>query len=128
MTGMSFRFYDPTTDEWAIYWTDSRRPGALDPAGARLALGDVGVFEGRDRSMDGRSSCGYMVGRLDHDPTLGAGVLDDDGETWETNWIMEFTPVGRPSTSQRHAQAPGRTEERRLCPLDLRVVAARAGS
>ena len=24
---MSFRFYDPDTGLWSIYWTDSRRPG-----------------------------------------------------------------------------------------------------
>ena len=25
--GMSFRFFDPETREWSIYWADSRRPG-----------------------------------------------------------------------------------------------------
>src|SRR5687768_6657971 len=29
--GMSFRFFDPETRQWAIYWADSRRPGLLDP-------------------------------------------------------------------------------------------------
>ena len=29
--GMSFRFYDPDSALWSIYWADSRRPGLLDP-------------------------------------------------------------------------------------------------
>ena len=29
--GMSFRFFDPTSRQWSIYWADSRRPGVLDP-------------------------------------------------------------------------------------------------
>jgi hypothetical protein len=33
--GMSFRFFDPATRQWSIYWADSRRPGVLD----RLVLG-----------------------------------------------------------------------------------------
>src|SRR6202030_3114070 len=27
-TGLSFRFFDPATGRWAIYWADSRRRGA----------------------------------------------------------------------------------------------------
>jgi len=29
--GMSFRFFDPVTKLWSIYWADSRNPGPLDP-------------------------------------------------------------------------------------------------
>ncbi len=37
--GMSFRFFDPETGLWSIYWADSRRPGLLERAGDRLVLG-----------------------------------------------------------------------------------------
>ena len=46
--GMSFRFFDPTTRQWSIYWADSRRPGLLDPPVIGSFTGDVGVFEGDD--------------------------------------------------------------------------------
>ena len=66
--GMSFRFYDPDSDTWSVYWADSRRPGLLDP------------------------------------PVTGSGVMtptprweqafsDDGGQTWEPNWIMDFTRI-----------------------------------
>ena len=46
--GMSFRFFDPTTEQWAIYWADTRRPGLLDPPVLGSFSGDVGIFEGSD--------------------------------------------------------------------------------
>jgi hypothetical protein len=51
--GMSFRFFDPATRLWSIYWADSRRPGALDPPVFGSFSGDVGLFEGTD-ILEGR--------------------------------------------------------------------------
>ena len=51
--GMSFRFFDPDTKTWAIYWADSRRPGALDPPVVGSFSGDTGTFEGTD-TFEGR--------------------------------------------------------------------------
>ena len=50
--GMSFRFFDPTTRQWSIYWADSRRSGQLDPPLFGSFSGDVGVFHGDD-TFDG---------------------------------------------------------------------------
>ena len=46
--GMSFRFFDPSTRQWSIYWADSRRCGVLDPPLFGLFADGVGVFEGED--------------------------------------------------------------------------------
>ena len=51
--GMAFRFFDPGTELWTIYWADSRRPGALDPPLVGSFSGDVGVFHGDD-TCEGR--------------------------------------------------------------------------
>ena len=51
--GMSFRFFDPETKLWSIYWADTRRCGELDPPVSGGFSGDVGVFEGTD-TFEGR--------------------------------------------------------------------------
>jgi hypothetical protein len=90
--GMSFRFFDPVQDQWAIYWADTRRPGRLDPPVLGSFTGDTGVFEGTDE-FEGRP---IHVRFTWSDVTTPAprweqAFSDDGGTTWEPNWIMEFT-------------------------------------
>ena len=56
--GMSFRFFDPDTGRWSIYWADSRRPGLLDPPVIGSFSGDVGSLRGRGHvRAAARSAC-----------------------------------------------------------------------
>ena len=75
--GMSFRFYDPETDLWSIYWADSRRPGLLEPPVIGSFSGDTGIFEGA-RHVRGSAHPGavHLVGRDDLHASLGASVLE----------------------------------------------------
>jgi hypothetical protein len=90
--GMSFRFFDPTTGKWSIYWADSRRPGLLDPPLIGSFSGDVGIFEGTDtfesRPIDVRFT---WSGVTTPSPRWEQAFSADGGETWELNWVMEFT-------------------------------------
>jgi hypothetical protein len=90
--GMSFRFFDPTTGKWSIYWADSRRPGLLDPPLIGSFFGDVGIFEGTDtfegRPIDVRFT---WSGVTTPSPRWEQAFSADGGETWELNWVMEFT-------------------------------------
>ena len=74
--GMSFRFFDPATREWSIYWADSRRPGLLDPPVIGSFTGDTGRLRGR-RHVQGQADPRplHLVAGDDADPALGAGVL-----------------------------------------------------
>jgi hypothetical protein len=92
--GMSFRFFDPTTERWAIYWADSRRPGLLDPPVFGSFAGDVGVFEGED-TFEGKPILVRFVwsGITTPTPRWEQAFSEDGGETWETNWVMDFTPL-----------------------------------
>ena len=94
-TGMSFRFFDPTTRQWSIYWADSRRPGVLDPPLFGSFSGDIGTFEGDD-TFDGRPIRIRFIwsGVTTPTPRWEQAFSDDGGETWETNWVMDFTPTG----------------------------------
>jgi hypothetical protein len=90
--GMSFRFFSPETKQWSIYWADSRRPGVLDPPVFGTFSGDTGVFEGTD-VLDGRPILVRFTwsGVTTPEPRWEQAFSADGGESWETNWVMEFT-------------------------------------
>jgi hypothetical protein len=92
--GMSFRFFDPEKKRWAIYWADSRRSGELDPPVFGSFSGDTGVFEGED-VFEGRPILVRFIwsGVTTPTPRWEQAFSDDGGGTWETNWVMEFTPA-----------------------------------
>jgi hypothetical protein len=93
--GMSFRFFDPESRRWSIYWADSRRPGELDPPVFGTFSGDVGVFEGED-VFKGRPILVRFTwsGVTTPTPRWEQAFSDDGGRTWETNWVMDFTRAG----------------------------------
>ena len=92
--GMSFRFFDPVKRRWSIYWADSRRPGELDPPVFGTFSGDIGVFEGEDE-FEGRPIKVRFIwsGTKTRTPRWEQAFSVDGGETWETNWIMDFSPA-----------------------------------
>ena len=91
--GMTFRFFDPKSRTWAIHWVDNQA-SVLEPAVFGSFSGDVGVFKGPD-VFRGRPITvrfiwsGVTTGR----PRWEQAFSADGGQTWETNWTMEFTPV-----------------------------------
>src|ERR1017187_880121 len=91
--GMTFRFYNPTTKLWAIYWADSRR-GVLDPPVVGSFSGDTGVFEGTD-TFEGRPiRVRFIWSRLTPATARWEQAFSaDEGSTWETNWVMDMTRV-----------------------------------
>lgn len=93
--GMSFRFFDPETKLWSIYWADSRRPGVLDPPVFGGFDGDVGLFEGED-TFAGRPIRVRFTwsGVTSGTPRWEQAFSEDGGSTWETNWVMDFSRGG----------------------------------
>jgi hypothetical protein len=89
--GMSFRFFDPEAERWSIYWADSRRPGVLDPPVFGGFANGAGVFEGTD-VLDGKPvAVRFTWTEVDTPaPRWEQAFSADGGETWETNWVMEF--------------------------------------
>ena len=92
--GMSFRFFDPAKRRWSIYGADSRRPGELDPPVFGTFSGDIGVFEGEDE-FEGRPIKVRFIwsGTRTRTPRWEQAFSADGGETWETNWVMDFRPA-----------------------------------
>ena len=81
---MSFRFYDPESRLWSIYWATAAARAAR-PARDRILLWDTGIFEGED-TFDGRADprALHLVRSHHADAALGAGILrrrrDDVGD------------------------------------------------
>lgn len=85
------RLFDPKTGLWAIYWIDARSLTVDPPVRGRFENG-VGTFLGED-VFEGRP---ILVRFLwsDITPTSARwsqAFSPDAGETWETNWVMDFT-------------------------------------
>jgi hypothetical protein len=94
-TGMSFRFFDPASGVWSIYWADSRRPGLLDPPVLGGFDGDAGIFEGDDEWDHRPVRVRFTWSRITTPtPRWEQAFSAHGGETWETNWVMDFTRVG----------------------------------
>jgi hypothetical protein len=91
--GMSLRIFDPKTQLWSIYWADNHR-AVLDPPVIGKFSNGIGIFEGSDM-LEGKpilmrftwSNISKTTARWEQE------FSDDNGQTWEKNWIMEFTRV-----------------------------------
>lgn len=89
---IALRSFDPAQKSWAIWWLDARSPHALDvPVVGRFEDG-VGRFHAGDRLSDRPIMIRFVWSRTDTDtPRWEQAMSDDGGETWEVNWIMDFT-------------------------------------
>jgi hypothetical protein len=91
--GVTLRLFNPATGEWSIHWADTVRAGVLLPPMVGRFVGDVGQFFG-DEMVDGKKVlCRFLWTRTKtSSPHWEQAFSDDGGKTWETNWIMTFTP------------------------------------
>ncbi|MGH8174918.1 MAG: hypothetical protein ACREV5_01490 [Steroidobacter sp.] len=91
-SGMSLRILDQKTRQWAIYWINSKT-GVLFPPVYGGFNGDRGEFYGADMD-DGRPvRVRFIWTKQGANNARWEQAFSLDGETWETNWIMEFTRV-----------------------------------
>jgi hypothetical protein len=89
--GLALRLYDPRARQWSIHWA-SGDIGKLD----RPMIGDFetgrGLFYGAD-SVDGREVLSRFIWTpIGPDACRWEQAFSaDGGESWETNWVMDFT-------------------------------------
>jgi hypothetical protein len=90
--GATLRLFDPGERHWSIFWASTRRPGYLDPPLVGRFVKGRGVFDGED-TYDGVPI--RVRFHWDHDGAQSArwqqSFSADGGQTWEPNWVMEFT-------------------------------------
>ncbi|MFC7100448.1 hypothetical protein ACFQQB_08210 [Nonomuraea rubra] len=85
------RVYDPASRQWSIYWASSAS-GRLDTRPMVGSFdGERGVFYGEE-SHEGRPvRCRFVWTAGSETARWEQAFSDDDGQTWETNWTMDFT-------------------------------------
>jgi hypothetical protein len=92
--GMTLRLYDPAAGKWSLYWIDNKT-GVLQPPVVGAFQNGTGVFEGQDE-FKGRP---IRVRFIWTHPTENTARWEqafspDNGQTWETNWVMDFSREG----------------------------------
>jgi hypothetical protein len=90
--GVTLRLFDPAKQEWSLYWASSRNGLlAMPPTVGRFTDGtglfyDDETFEGREiRVRYTWSGITAVTARWEQ------AFSTDRGQTWETNWIADFT-------------------------------------
>ena len=88
--GMTIRLFDPRAREWSIYWVDNRSVQLQPPVRGRFD-GGVGTFHGRDAHLGTPVLARFVWTVVSADRARWEQAFStDDGERWESNWIMEF--------------------------------------
>jgi hypothetical protein len=87
----AFRSFNEQSQEWAIWWLDGRSPHMLDTPVVGKFSGTVGTFFARE-TLDGKPIIVRFTWRTNpgRNPVWEQAFSEDDGQSWETNWVMEF--------------------------------------
>lgn len=91
--GMSVRLFDPRNKEWTIYWISSKTMELNPPVKGRWAEDGKSCWLVGEEELDGKP---ILVSYAWSDLTETTAHWEqsfsaDGGETWEVNWIMDFT-------------------------------------
>ncbi len=91
MTAVSLRFFDPSAQQWSIYWATSVHAALETPmiGGFEQGRGEFyaqELFEGRH--IFSRFIWSDITATSCH---WEQAFSDDGGKTWETNWIWDLT-------------------------------------
>jgi hypothetical protein len=93
-SAVTLRSFDPATKSWSIWWLDSRRPHELDPPVVGSFRDGIGTFFAKDIFNGRPIIVRYIWSDITPDSAKWQQAFsDDNGKTWETNWIMEFHKV-----------------------------------
>ncbi|MER5198980.1 hypothetical protein ACWD3J_36270 [Streptomyces sp. NPDC002755] len=123
--GLTLRLFDPASGRWSLNWSSSRSGRLFPPMIGGFADTDTDTDAHADADADagerrgGRRDRGVFYGDDTHDGKdvrarfVWSGVCDtsarweqafslDGGETWLTNWVMDFTrpEAGREPVSE----------------------------
>jgi hypothetical protein len=93
--GVALRSFDSKTEQWSIWWLDSRTPlGPVDPPMRGGFREGVGTFYA-DETFNGKPvRTRFLWTKIT--PTSchwEQAYSPDGGKTWETNWVQDIVRV-----------------------------------
>ena len=93
--GVALRSFDAKTQQWSIWWLDSRTPlGPVEPPMRGSFRDGVGTFYA-DETFQGKPvRTRFLWTKIT--PTSGhweQAYSPDGGKTWETNWVQDIVRV-----------------------------------
>lgn len=93
--GLALRLYDPAEDLWRIWWSSSLTPGELDPPLQGRFDASRGTFVAADVIAGRPVKVRFVWSDLGADGARWEQAFShNDGETWDTNWVMTMTRAG----------------------------------
>lgn len=91
-SGVTLRLYDPSRDEWSLYWASSKFGLSLPPVVGRFHDDGRGIFTGDEVWNGTPIKVLYMWSEITGSTARWEQAFSTDGgATWETNWIANFT-------------------------------------
>lgn len=91
---IALRSYDLDTQKWAIWWLSASEPHQLDVPVIGKFEGDTGRFFSEETLKREPVKVRFQWIKTDPDsPRWEQAMSRDNGETWETNWTMDFKRV-----------------------------------
>jgi len=96
--GLSLRLFDPESREWSIWWINSTTMKLYPPVRGRWSEDGTRCRLVGEDELDGQPIlCSYEWSDITPDTAHWEQAYSNDGgETWETNWIMDFTRRSTP--------------------------------
>jgi hypothetical protein len=88
---IALRSYDQNTENWSIWWLDGRFPGRIDVPVVGNFVDDVGTFFANDTFQEIPIIVRFVWRQIGVDLLRWEQAFSaDEGQSWETNWTMDF--------------------------------------
>jgi hypothetical protein len=89
--GVAFRSFDIARRTWSIHWVSGDDGLVGEPVHGRFENGE-GRFYGVDVDAGRPVKVSFLWSDITPDSAQWSQAFSyDDGQTWETNWVMQFT-------------------------------------
>jgi hypothetical protein len=91
--GGTLRLYNAETGQWSLYWM-TNKTGTLEPPVVGSFKDGVGIFEGPDMLRGQPITVQFIWSNITPNSARWEQRFSpDNGQMWETNWIMESTRI-----------------------------------